>query len=57
MTKSEKQLTEYLGECLRTSSIGEFDTHPFHVYVLLHLYHKYGQEFLDEINDIQRVNT
>lgn len=45
MTKSDKELIDYLGECFKISA-QEFDSNGFLVYLLLNMYKKYGDEFV-----------
>jgi len=45
MTRSDKELIDYMGECFRISP-QEFDSNGFLVYLLLNMYKQYGDEFV-----------
>lgn len=48
MTKTDQQLTDYLGECLKIS-YRDFATHYFHVACITYLYKKHGDTFLNQL--------
>lgn len=48
MTKTDQQLTDYLGECLKIS-YRDFATHYFHVMCITYLYKKHGDTFLNQL--------
>jgi hypothetical protein len=48
MSKSDKELIDYLGECLSLST-PEFTIQVFHAQALLHLYKKHGETFLEQL--------
>jgi hypothetical protein len=48
MTKTDTQLTDYLGACLRID-LRDFTTSYFHVAAVARLYKQYGDTFLIQL--------